>query len=147
MKIKVSIFDKRLFSNYLADLSVISLLTSFGLIAFQLPDDFSIRVVAGIIIFALLVIVFLAMWVHANLEKSASLNFNNSTVEMNDEDTLRPEYPADLIKSGVRGKYVKRYREETNIVVISPELHKLFPDSDSVNKALREYAKEHGIAA
>jgi len=65
---------------------------------------------------------------------------------MNDEDTLRPEYPADLIKSGVRGKYVKRYREGTNIVVISPELHKLFPDSDSVNKALREYAKEHEIA-
>ncbi len=66
---------------------------------------------------------------------------------MNDEDTLRPEYSADLIKSGVRGKYVKRYREGTNIVVISPELHKLFPNSDSVNKALREYAKEHEIAA
>jgi hypothetical protein len=82
MKIKVSIFDKRLFGSYLAVLSVISLLTSFGLIAFQLPDDFSTRVVAGIIIFALLVIVFLAMWVHANLEKSASLNFNNSTVEI-----------------------------------------------------------------
>lgn len=66
---------------------------------------------------------------------------------MSDEDTLRSEYLADLIKSGVRGKYVKRYREGTNIVVISPELHKLFPDSDSVNKALREYAKEHEIAA
>lgn len=64
----------------------------------------------------------------------------------NEEDTLRPEYPADLIRSGVRGKYVKRYREGTNIVVISPELHKLFPDSDSVNKALRQYAKEHGMA-
>lgn len=53
---------------------------------------------------------------------------------MNDEDTLRPEYPVELIKSGVRGKYAKRYQEGTNIVVISPELHKLFPDSDSVNK-------------
>ncbi|WP_089729995.1 hypothetical protein [Candidatus Thiosymbion oneisti] len=65
---------------------------------------------------------------------------------MKDEDTLRPEYPAELIKSGVRGKYVKGYREGTNIVVIAPELHKLFPDSDSVNKALRQYAKEHGMA-
>ncbi len=64
---------------------------------------------------------------------------------MNDEDTLRPEYPAELIKSGVRGKYVKAYREGTNIVVISPELRKLFPDSESVNKALRQYAKEHGM--
>lgn len=82
MKIKVSVFDKKLFRNYLAVLSVISLLTSFGLIAFELPDDFSIRVIAGIIIFALLVVVFLAMWVHANLEKVASLNFNNSTIEI-----------------------------------------------------------------
>jgi len=64
---------------------------------------------------------------------------------MNDEDTLRPEYPAELIRSGIRGKYVKRYREGTNIVVISPELHKLFPDAESVNKALRQYAKEHDM--
>ena len=65
----------------------------------------------------------------------------------NEEDTLRPEYPAELIKSGIRGKYTKRYREGTNIVVISPELHKLFSDSAAVNKALLQYAKEHGMAA
>lgn len=61
---------------------------------------------------------------------------------MKDKDTLRSEYPADLIKSGKRGKYVKSYREGTNIVIIAPDLHKLFPDSDSVNRALRKYAKE-----
>lgn len=55
---------------------------------------------------------------------------------MNNEDTLRPEYPVELIKSGERGKYVKRYREGTNIVLITPDLHKLFPDSESVNQAL-----------
>ncbi len=65
---------------------------------------------------------------------------------MNNEDTLRPEYPAELIKSGTRGKYVKRYQEGTNIVFIAPELHKLFPDSESVNLALRKYAEEHHIA-
>ncbi len=60
---------------------------------------------------------------------------------MNSEkDTLKDEYPEDLIKSGARGKYTKRYREGTNIVVIDPDLHKLFPDSDAVNRALREYA-------
>ena len=57
----------------------------------------------------------------------------------NDKDTLRPEYPEDLIKSGVRGKYAKQYHEGTNVVLIDPDLHKLFPDSDSVNQALREY--------
>ena len=62
---------------------------------------------------------------------------------MNNEDALRPEYPADLIKSGERGKYAKRYREGTNIVLIEPDLHRLFPDSEAVNRALRKYAEEH----
>ncbi len=57
----------------------------------------------------------------------------------NDKNTLREEYPEDLIKSGVRGKYTMRYREGTNIVLIDPDLHKLFPDSETVNRALREY--------
>ena len=56
-----------------------------------------------------------------------------------DKDTLRDEYPEELIKSGVRGKYAKSYREGTNVVLIDPDLQKLFPDSDAVNRALREY--------
>ncbi|MDB9527575.1 hypothetical protein PN498_16375 [Oscillatoria sp. CS-180] len=59
---------------------------------------------------------------------------------------MRSEYPANLIKSGVRGKYVSRYREGTNVVVIDPDLHKIFPDSESVNRALRQYAEEHQIS-
>ena len=57
----------------------------------------------------------------------------------NDKDTLRDEYPEELIRSGVRGKYAKAYREGTNVVVIDPDLHELFPDSDAVNRALRDY--------
>lgn len=57
----------------------------------------------------------------------------------NDKDTLRDEYPEELIRSGVRGKYAKAYREGTNVVLIDPDLHKLFPNSEAVNRALREY--------
>ena len=56
----------------------------------------------------------------------------------NDKDTLRDEYPEDLIRSGVRGRYTQRYREGTNIVLIDPDLHALFPDSEAVNRACRE---------
>ena len=50
------------------------------------------------------------------------------------KDELRPEYSADLIKSGERGRYAKRYREEgTNVVLIVPDLQELFSDSESVN--------------
>lgn len=65
---------------------------------------------------------------------------------MSDEDTLRPEYPTSLVRSGARGKYASRYREGTNVVAIDPDLHELFPDSESVNRALRQYAKEHQIS-
>jgi len=64
----------------------------------------------------------------------------------NDKDTLRDEYPEELIKSGVRGKFTKSYREGTNIVLIDPDLHKLFPDSDAVNRALREYVSSKRTA-
>ena len=59
------------------------------------------------------------------------------------ENELRPEYPAELIKSGVRGKYAKRYRDEgTNLVRIDPDLRQLFPDSAAVNRALRDYIEK-----
>ena len=57
----------------------------------------------------------------------------------NGDDDLRAEYPPGLIKSGIRGKYAKRYRDGTNVVLIDRDLQKFFPDSESVNKALREY--------
>jgi hypothetical protein len=38
---------------------------------------------------------------------------------------------------GVRGKYAQRYAEGTNVVVLSPDVAEVFPDSDAVNAALR----------
>jgi len=38
---------------------------------------------------------------------------------------------------GIQGKYAKRYGEGTNVVVIDPDVAKVFPDHDSVNQALR----------
>lgn len=64
----------------------------------------------------------------------------------NDKDTLRDEYPEELIKAGVRGKYAKSYREGTNVVLIDPDLHKLFPDSEAVNRALRDYVSSKRTA-
>jgi hypothetical protein len=53
-----------------------------------------------------------------------------------------------LIKSGERGRYAKRYQEEgTNLVLIDPDLHELFPDSESVNRALRDYVQQRKQSA
>ena len=42
---------------------------------------------------------------------------------------------------GIQGKYSQRYREGTNVVVIEPDIAKIFPDHDSVNRALRSLAE------
>jgi hypothetical protein len=47
---------------------------------------------------------------------------------------MRPEYD---FSGGVRGKYADQYRRGTNVVLLEPELAKAFPDSKSVNDALR----------
>jgi hypothetical protein len=60
-----------------------------------------------------------------------------------DKDKIRDEYPEELIKSGVRGKHTKRFREGTNVVLIAPDLHEIFPGSESVDKALREYLSQN----
>jgi hypothetical protein len=40
-----------------------------------------------------------------------------------------------------RGKYAKRYAEGTNVVLIEPDLADVFPNADSVNRALRALAE------
>ena len=54
-----------------------------------------------------------------------------------DRDTMRPEY--DFSK-GVRGVTAQRYREGTNVIVLDPSLLDVFPDSETVNEALRALA-------
>jgi len=38
---------------------------------------------------------------------------------------------------GVRGKYAAQYNSGTNVVLLDPEVARAFPDSKSVNDALR----------
>ncbi len=41
------------------------------------------------------------------------------------------------LKGGVRGKYYRQATAGTNLVLIDPELTEIFPDTESVNRALR----------
>jgi hypothetical protein len=52
-------------------------------------------------------------------------------------DDLRPEYDLSKLKGGVRGKYAKRFQQGTNLVLLSPDVARYFPDEQSVNDALR----------
>ena len=54
-----------------------------------------------------------------------------------DADEMLPEYDAELLRGGVRGKYVQRFREGANVIVLDPDVAAAFPDSQTVNDALR----------
>ncbi len=50
------------------------------------------------------------------------------------EDTMREEYD---FSGGVRGKHYQAYRKGTNLVLLDPDMAKIFQDSAAVNSALR----------
>ncbi len=52
-------------------------------------------------------------------------------------DELRPEYNLRSMKGIVRGKYYQRAMAGTNLVLLEPDVARAFPDSTSVNRALR----------
>ena len=51
-----------------------------------------------------------------------------------DTNDMRPEYD---FSGGIRGKHYKAYQEDTNVVLLEPEVARVFSDSASVNQALR----------
>ena len=67
-----------------------------------------------------------------------------TTRKTNGGPEMRAEYD---FRQGVRGKYARRYAQGTNVVVLDPDVAKVFPDAESVNHSLRVLAdiiKMHG---
>jgi hypothetical protein len=58
--------------------------------------------------------------------------------EIRKDDKMRNHYD---FSRGVRGKYARRYAEGTNVVVLDPDVARLFPNGDAVNETLRAVAE------
>jgi hypothetical protein len=56
-------------------------------------------------------------------------------------DELRPEYKRSDFGDLVRGKYAAKIDEETNVVLLEPEIAEAFPNDKAVNDALRGLLK------
>jgi hypothetical protein len=54
------------------------------------------------------------------------------------------DIPETDFSGGVRGKYYERAMQGTNIILLEPDVAKVFRDSAVVSQALREYLSEHG---
>lgn len=51
-------------------------------------------------------------------------------------DEMRAEYRREDIGKGVRGKHYAEFKKGSNLVLLSPELSKIFPSNEAVNAAL-----------
>ena len=59
------------------------------------------------------------------------------------DSDFSPEYD---FSAGVRGKYVNRLAKGTNIVVLDRDVQQIFPDSVTVNAALRALGRVVEVA-
>jgi hypothetical protein len=58
-------------------------------------------------------------------------------VNQKKKDELRADYKIeDFPKGFIRGKYAKRIKESSNIVMLKPEVVDVFPNEEAVNSAL-----------
>lgn len=71
-----------------------------------------------------------------NMKKTSAKSGRRSDATSN-PDEIRPEY--DWSKA-VRNPYATRYAAGSNIVVLEPDVAAIFPNSASVNEALRSLA-------
>ena len=56
-------------------------------------------------------------------------------------DEMRDEYDFASMKGGVRGKYAKAFEHTATTVLLDSDVAEIFPDSESVNEALRTLAR------
>lgn len=51
-------------------------------------------------------------------------------------EEMRAEYRIASLGKGVRGKHYAEFRKGSNLVILTPELAKIFPTNEAVNAAL-----------
>jgi hypothetical protein len=54
------------------------------------------------------------------------------------ESDIQAEYD---FSNASRGKYVRRYAQGTNVVVLAPDVVRMFPNAEAVNSSLRALAE------
>jgi hypothetical protein len=57
--------------------------------------------------------------------------------KVKESDELRPHYRREDLGKGVRGKYFESYQKGSNLVLLNPDVAKVFPTEAAVNKALK----------
>jgi hypothetical protein len=71
------------------------------------------------------------------LDRPVNVKESNMKKQTKRANDMRAEYD---FSSGVRGKYAKRYAKGSNVVLLAPDVAKVFPTAEAVNDSLRALA-------
>lgn len=71
------------------------------------------------------------------LDRPVNVKESNMRKQTKRANDMRAEYD---FSSGVRGKYAKRYAKGANVVLLAPDVAKVFPTAEAVNDSLRALA-------
>lgn len=64
-------------------------------------------------------------------------DLKKESTKMDDQEI--PERQREQLGVGVRGKYHNKFAQDSNVVVLRPDIYKAFPTSQAVNDALASY--------
>jgi len=127
MKIKVKLLDYKLLKKYLKVISVLSILCSFAFLVITIPD--CLKVLVGIVLIIILALIYIIMWILANVKNNTTLTINNSTMVIKignifEEDGLKViafnEYFDTVVdnkiiaESSLNGVYIKTQVDDVN---------------------------------
>lgn len=122
MKLKVTICNKALWSDYYKFLSVISVITSLIFLFYDIPKAY--KNICAVMLFALFLLVFLGQWARANLLRKVTLMINDSEIDIEEGDIFSGEgyriiafneffdtQVDDVIISerSINGQYIKKF--------------------------------------
>lgn len=89
MKVKVPFFSQRVARQYAAVVAILSAISSFFFISISIPDGQKPHYLMATVVS--LIILYLVIWIRANLKTSARLNINNSSLVVKVGDIFKED--------------------------------------------------------
>jgi len=85
-------------------------------------------------------IIFVSLAQRAPVDENVS--FMKKLSNKSEQRQMRPEYD---FSQGERGKYARRYAQGTNVIVLEPDVAKVFRSSKAVNASLRKIIHQRAL--
>lgn len=69
-------------------------------------------------------------------------NFMKKKSRRSEERSMKSNYD---FSQAIRGKYARRYTQGANVVIMEPDVAKVFPTSKAVNTSLRKIIRQQAL--